>query len=133
MHPPAQADGPTIRSAERDVAGVPLSTMSCMWRKRRISPLGAVARGLAAGMAGTVVMTGYQVGLAKAARQRAQHDTSGGGQAHHRRCASLVELPAMKLSPPPWEQPPAELALDASYHLVYGMAVAAAYRLLDRR
>ena len=41
---------------------------------------------------------------------------------------SLLELPAMKLAPPVWEYPPAELALDVSYHLVYGVAVAAAYR-----
>lgn len=39
---------------------------------------------------------------------------------------SLVELPLMKLAPPPWESPPQELALDASYHLVYGCAAAAA-------
>lgn len=46
--------------------------------------------------------------------------------------ASLLELPAMKLAPPVWEYPPAELVLDASYHLVYGLSVAAAYHLLDR-
>jgi hypothetical protein len=46
--------------------------------------------------------------------------------------ASLVELPAMKLAPPPWEYPPAELALDASYHLVYGLGTAAAFRALSR-
>jgi hypothetical protein len=32
----------------------------------------------------------------------------------------------------PWEYPPAELAVDASYHLVYGLAVAEAYEQLDR-
>ncbi len=46
--------------------------------------------------------------------------------------ASFVELPAMQLAPPPWEYPPLELALDISYHLVYGVGVAAAYALLDR-
>jgi uncharacterized membrane protein YagU involved in acid resistance len=45
--------------------------------------------------------------------------------------ASLVELPAMKLAPPVWEQPPAEVALDLSYHLVYGLGVAAAFAVLD--
>ena len=40
--------------------------------------------------------------------------------------ASLVELPAMKLAPPVWEEPAEEAALDASYHLVYGVSVAAA-------
>ena len=44
--------------------------------------------------------------------------------------ASLLELPAMKLAPPVWEYPPLELALDVSYHLVYGVAVAAAYAAL---
>ena len=45
--------------------------------------------------------------------------------------ASVLELPAMKLAPPVWEYPPAELALDVSYHLVYGVAVAAAYAALS--
>lgn len=44
--------------------------------------------------------------------------------------ASLLELPAMKLAPPVWEYPRLELALDVSYHLVYGVAVAAAYEAL---
>ena len=43
---------------------------------------------------------------------------------------SLVELPAMKLAPPVWDYPLQELALDVSYHLVYGIAVAAAYAAL---
>lgn len=45
--------------------------------------------------------------------------------------SSLVELPALKLAPPVWEYPPAELLLDVSYHLVYGLAVAGAYAALD--
>lgn len=45
--------------------------------------------------------------------------------------ASLLELPAMKLAPPVWDYPPAELVLDVSYHLVYGLAVAAAYQALS--
>ena len=44
--------------------------------------------------------------------------------------ASLIELPAMKLAPPVWEYPPAELALDVSFHLVYGISVAIAFRAL---
>jgi hypothetical protein len=44
--------------------------------------------------------------------------------------ASLVELPAMKLAPPPWEYPPQELALDLSYHLVYGVVTAVALAAL---
>ncbi len=46
--------------------------------------------------------------------------------------ASLVELPAMKLAPPVWEMPPTSIALDLSYHLVYGLGVAAGYAAIDR-
>jgi uncharacterized membrane protein len=41
--------------------------------------------------------------------------------------ASLVELPALGVAPPPWKQPPAALAQDLAFHLVYGAATAAAY------
>ncbi|MBS1843660.1 MAG: hypothetical protein JST53_04505 [Actinobacteria bacterium] len=41
--------------------------------------------------------------------------------------ASLVELPALGVAPPPWEQSPAVLAQDLAFHLVYGLATAAAY------
>jgi uncharacterized membrane protein len=41
--------------------------------------------------------------------------------------ASLVELPALGVAPPPWKQPPAALAQDLAFHLVYGSATAAAY------
>jgi hypothetical protein len=44
--------------------------------------------------------------------------------------ASLVQLPAMQLAPPVWDTPPAEAGLDASYHLVYGVAVASAFAAL---
>ncbi len=46
--------------------------------------------------------------------------------------ASLVQLPAMKIAPPVWKTPPLEIARDLSYHLVYGLAVAGAYALLER-
>lgn len=46
--------------------------------------------------------------------------------------ASLVQLPAMKIAPPVWKTPPLEIALDLSYHLVYGLAVAGAFALLER-
>lgn len=50
---------------------------------------------------------------------------------HDKRIAcSPSELPALRLAPPAWEHPPAELALDAGYHLVYGTAVAVAYAAL---
>jgi uncharacterized membrane protein len=41
--------------------------------------------------------------------------------------ASLVELPALGVAPPPWKQSPAALAQDLGFHLVYGTATAAAY------
>ena len=41
--------------------------------------------------------------------------------------ASLVELPALGIAPPPWKQSPAALAQDLGFHLVYGAATAAAY------
>jgi len=44
---------------------------------------------------------------------------------------SLVQLPAMKLAPPVWESPPSSLAPDVGFHLVYGVAVAGAFRALD--
>lgn len=37
-----------------------------------------------------------------------------------------------QLAPPVWEQPAAEVALDASYHFVYGLALATCFRLLYR-
>jgi hypothetical protein len=45
---------------------------------------------------------------------------------------SYAVLPAMEIYDKPWEYPPRSLALDGGYHLVYGLAVAGAYRLLDR-
>jgi hypothetical protein len=44
--------------------------------------------------------------------------------------ASLAELPALDLAPPPWEQAPAALAGDLAFHLVYGTATAAVYQAL---
>jgi hypothetical protein len=45
---------------------------------------------------------------------------------------SYVQLVPMGLYDPPWKTPPQALALDLSYHLVYGTGVAGAYRLLTR-
>jgi hypothetical protein len=44
--------------------------------------------------------------------------------------SSYAQLVPMGLYEPPWKYPPKTLALDLSYHLVYGTALAAAYRLL---
>ncbi len=45
--------------------------------------------------------------------------------------SSYVVLPAMKLYKPIWEYRPKTLAIDLSYHLVYGLGVAGAYRALE--
>ena len=45
--------------------------------------------------------------------------------------AAYAELVPLGLYKPPWKYPPKELALDLSYHVVYGLAVAAAYAALD--
>ena len=44
---------------------------------------------------------------------------------------SYVELVPMGLYEPPWKYPAKSLAKDLSYHLVYGVALAGAYKLLD--
>ena len=44
--------------------------------------------------------------------------------------ASLIHLPVMKLAPPVWNYPPAQLASDAGFHLVYGATVGVAYAAL---
>ena len=46
---------------------------------------------------------------------------------------SYVQLVPMGLYEPPWKYPPKDLAMDLSYHLVYGVGVAGAYRVLGRR
>ncbi|MFL5962348.1 MAG: hypothetical protein ACJ757_05580 [Gaiellaceae bacterium] len=42
-----------------------------------------------------------------------------------------AELVPLGIYKPPWSYPPKVLALDLSYHLVYGLAVAIAYAALD--
>jgi hypothetical protein len=46
--------------------------------------------------------------------------------------ASLVELPLLGVAPPVWRQPPAQIATDVGFHLVYGFAAAAALAGLRR-
>lgn len=46
--------------------------------------------------------------------------------------SAYTVLPAMRIYDKPWEYAPSTLAKDAGYHLVYGLTVAGAYRLLDR-
>jgi hypothetical protein len=45
--------------------------------------------------------------------------------------SSYAELVPLGIYQPPWKYPAKELALDLSYHLVYGVAVAGAFALLD--
>lgn len=45
--------------------------------------------------------------------------------------SSYAELVPLGIYRPPWEYPLPELGLDLSYHLVYGVGVAAAYAALD--
>jgi hypothetical protein len=44
--------------------------------------------------------------------------------------SSYAELVPMGLYEPPWKYPPKQLAMDLSYHLVYGTGTAVAYRIL---
>jgi hypothetical protein len=45
--------------------------------------------------------------------------------------ASYAQLVPLGIYSPPWRYPVATLAEDASYHAVYGVAVAAAYSILE--
>jgi hypothetical protein len=158
---------------------------------KRISPAGALARGLAAGVIATGAMTGYQMLVArlrgqgeskptawKDAPAPAQvgkriltgvfHEQVGLDQAHRLTNAmhwsygigwgglfgvlqgtargrrlpagvafgtavwamSYAQLVPMGIYEPPWKYPPEELALDLSYHVVYGVAAALAFHML---
>lgn len=46
--------------------------------------------------------------------------------------AGRIELKAMQLAPPPWQDPPASLAIDVGFHQVYGLGAALAFRALNR-
>jgi hypothetical protein len=46
--------------------------------------------------------------------------------------ASYAELVPLGIYEPPWKYPPADLALDLSYHVVYGVVVAVTCAALDR-
>jgi len=45
---------------------------------------------------------------------------------------SYATLTPLGIYEPPWKYPPKEFAIDLSYHLLYGLGVAGAYRLLER-
>jgi hypothetical protein len=149
--------------------------------------LRSLARGIAAGLAGTAAMTAYQLAVAKAQEKplstRVPHrwadapapaqvakkiaDALGEGRRFTREdvpllanamhwltgvswgavypfvpagglafgtavwAASYAELVPLGIYEPPWRYPAKVLALDWSYHAVYGFAVAAAYAALD--
>lgn len=46
---------------------------------------------------------------------------------------AYVMLPALKIYEPIWRHPPGTLALDLSYHLVYGLSLAGAYEAIAER
>ena len=46
--------------------------------------------------------------------------------------ASYLQLVPMGLYQPPWKYPPKQLAMDLSYHIVYGAGTALGWRALDR-
>jgi hypothetical protein len=160
----------------------------------RVTPLGALARGLIAGVAGTAAMTVYQLAIAKlrgqalrtqvprrwadapAPAQVGKHLADGLGRRVTLQdvprlttvvhwgtgiawgaayglvegtleapplaaglgygtgvwASSYAQLVPLGIYKPPWEYPRAVLALDLSYHLFYGLGVAAAYAALDR-
>jgi hypothetical protein len=160
----------------------------------RVTPLGALARGLAAGAAGTAAMTAYQLLVAKLQRKslstpvpRRWADAPAPAQVGKRFAegvlgrrvtledvprltsivhwatgiawggayglieatfeepslvaglgfgtgvwaASYAQLVPLRIYKLPWEYPLPEEVLDLSYHLVYGLGVAAAYAVLD--
>ncbi len=45
---------------------------------------------------------------------------------------SRTEMTAMQIAPPPWQDPPASLAMDVGFHQVYGLGAAFAFRALSR-
>ncbi len=161
-----------------------------------MTPLGAVARGLAAGLAGTAVMTAYQMAVQKLQSsdsgesqdgEQTWQDAPAPAQVGRRVLTGVfredvgrdkipvlthgvhwaygttlgvlyglaqgtlranpithglffgtgvwglayAQLVPMGLYEPPWKYPAKELAVDWSYHAVYGVGVAAAFRALD--
>jgi Protein of unknown function (DUF1440) len=46
---------------------------------------------------------------------------------------AYVMLPALKIYEPIWRYPPKTLAIDLSYHLVYGLSLAGVYEVIAER
>ena len=74
-------------------------------------------------------------GFYGAAAGRARPDPVAGGLALGTGVwgAAYAQLVPLGIYEPPWKYPAKDLALDLSYHLVYGIAVAGTYAALDRR
>ncbi len=114
---------------------------------KRLTPLEAVATGLAAGVVGTGFMTAWQMLAAKlksspqdsAPEPEPPEDPWEAASAPAKVAKRIGEGVFHKPVSPDliplltWKTPPQELALDLSYHLVYGAGVAGAYRLINRR
>jgi hypothetical protein len=75
---------------------------------------------------------GTVYGLAAGSARKSPGLAAGAGFGSVVWMMSYVQLVPMGLYDPPWKIPPGGLALDLSYHLVYGTSVASAYRLLRR-
>jgi hypothetical protein len=91
-----------------------------------------VGAGLLAGAAGTAAMT---VSSTLEARLRKRESSSTPSNAAGKVLgvvwgSSLVMLPTLGVAPPPWQQPPAELGIDALHHVVYAGATSAAWRAI---
>jgi uncharacterized membrane protein YagU involved in acid resistance len=74
---------------------------------------------------------GTVYGLTAGSAQRSPGLSAGGVFGTVVWLMSYVQLVPIGLYDPPWKTPPQELALDLSYHLVYGAGVAGAYRLIN--
>jgi uncharacterized membrane protein YagU involved in acid resistance len=72
----------------------------------------------------------YGIGQGSLHLPALQHGAILGTLVHSASYAAL--LPAAKLSPPFWKQPPREVLFGLTSHLVYGLSVAAAYVPLEK-
>jgi uncharacterized membrane protein len=74
---------------------------------------------------------GIGLGVTAAARgRRPRVASAGAGLALVAWGASLVQLPALGVAAPAWEQSPASVASDAGLHLLYGVTAAAVLEML---
>jgi hypothetical protein len=76
--------------------------------------------------------TGWGALYGAAARRYSAHAVSGLAFGAGVWAMSYAQLVPMRLYEPPWTYSPSQLALDLSYHLVYGAGTQAAYALGTR-